>query len=92
MDFDKENLLGFYKEIKEKSSARDKLSKQIQILDSEIEISVLKYRINSVKRVLEYVDGSCKDIDCLLTHCINKLNGNLDGIELELKEKKNDKW
>ena len=30
------------------------------------------------------------DYDKLITHCCNKLNGNIDGIEINLKEEEND--
>ena len=48
-----------------------------------------EYRIESVNRVLdfilnEYRAGRICDIETLLCHCKNKLNGNIDGIELDL--------
>ncbi|MCX4365096.1 MAG: hypothetical protein OSJ70_04925 [Bacilli bacterium] len=50
----------------------------------------LKYRIDSVLRVLHYLENNIKDeyLKTLTTHCCNKLSGNIDGIELELKENK----
>ena len=49
----------------------------------------IEYRIESVNRVLdfirnEYRAGRICDIETLLCHCQNKLNGNIDGIELDL--------
>ena len=49
----------------------------------------IEYRIESVNRVLdfilnEYRAGRICDLETLLCHCQNKLNGNIDGIELEL--------
>lgn len=49
----------------------------------------IEYRIESVNRVLdfirnEYRSGRICDIETLLCHCQNKLNGNIDGIELDL--------
>ena len=49
----------------------------------------IEYRIESVNRVLnfirnEYRAGRICDIEKLLCHCQNKLNGNIDGIELDL--------
>ena len=49
------------------------------------------YRIASVNRVLdfirdEYRAGRLCDLDTLLCHCQNKLNGNIDGVELSLDE------
>lgn len=49
------------------------------------------YRVESVNRVLdfirtEYNSGRVCDLDKLLCHCQNKLNGNIDGVELPLDE------
>lgn len=50
-------------------------------------------RVRSVDRVLdfirsEYKQGRLCNLDTLLCHCQNKLNGNIDGIELTLGEGK----
>lgn len=46
------------------------------------------YRIKSVDRVLGYIRTKgitdAKELDILLCHCQNKLNGNLDGVEITL--------
>lgn len=52
---------------------------------------IVKYRIESVNRVLdfirdEYKAGRICDLEILLCHCQNKLNGNIDGMELDLDE------
>lgn len=52
---------------------------------------IVKYRTESVKRVLdfirsEYGAGRICDLETLLCHCQNKLNGNIDGTELDLDE------
>lgn len=49
------------------------------------------YRIKSVNRVLdfirsEYRAGRVCNLETLLCHCQNKLNGNIDGTELTLDE------
>lgn len=49
----------------------------------------IEYRIESVDRVLdfirdEYRAGRICDPETLLFHCQNKLNGNIDGTELDL--------
>lgn len=49
----------------------------------------LEYRIESVNRVLdfirsEYRQGRLCNLEILLCHCQNKLNGNIDGTELTL--------
>ena len=51
------------------------------------------YRLKSVDRVLnfirdEYKAGRICDLETLLCHCQNKLNGNIDGIELTLDKGK----
>ena len=49
------------------------------------------YRIESVNRVLDFIRdeyrvGRICDLETLLCHCQNKLNGNIDGTELDLDE------
>lgn len=53
----------------------------------------LAYRLESVDRVLdfirnEYRAGRICDLETLLCHCQNKLNGNIDGTELTLDKGK----
>ena len=47
-----------------------------------------EYRRDSVDRVLSYIRTKkitdSNELDLLLFHCQNKLNGNIDGIELNL--------
>lgn len=53
----------------------------------------LAYRLISVDRVLDFIrseyraDRIC-DLEALLCHCQNKLNGNIDGTELTLDKGK----
>lgn len=52
-----------------------------------------EYRMKSAGRVLRYIRdeyraGRLCDLETLLRHCQDKLNGSIDGIELELKEGK----
>ena len=52
---------------------------------------IVKYRMESAKRVLdfirsEYRAGRICNLEILLCHCQNKLNGNIDGTELDLDE------
>lgn len=86
MDFNKGHLLSFYEAIEEQRKDRDNHIEQVNKIDKEIQTKLLEYRINSVNRVLNYMVGLDEDMDNLLTHCINKLNGNIDGMELDLKE------
>ena len=91
MDYNRGHLLSFYENIEEKRKERDAHIEVVQRLDKDIQISLLEYRINSAIRVLEYFKGLDTDFDNLITHCIDKLNGNIDGIELELGEKDENK-
>lgn len=72
-------------------------SKLVEIRNHEKEIETIRntynklivdYRIKSVYRVLDYIRTKKitdnKELDTLLCHCQNKLNGNIDGIELDL--------
>ena len=76
-----------YKQIEEDKS-------QMKELNAGLELKILNYRIESIKRILDYMRSkqvtktkSKYDFDNLLVHCLNKLNGNIDGIELDLTEK-----
>ena len=80
----KGHLECIYESIQEKRKKRDEHIQIVTKLDNEIQKEILEYRIKSVKRVLEYFSGLDTDFDNLIVHCLNKLNGNIDGIELEL--------
>ncbi len=71
-----------------KKKNRDEHIEKVTKLDKEIQVETLEYRIESVKRVLEYFLGLDKDFDNMINHCLNKLNGNIDGIELSLGDDK----
>lgn len=67
------------------------LEKEVLNLRNECREKKLEYRLCSVKRVLsfindEYRKGRICNLDILLTHCQNKLNGNIDGVELSLSD------
>ena len=66
-----------------------------KIADIRLEYNskIVKYRIESVNRVLdfirdEYRAGRICNLETLLCHCQNKLNGNIDGTELTLDKGK----
>lgn len=66
--------------------------KELETLRYEHDSCLISYRIASVCRVLDYIQcvnraGKLSEIDLdkLLVHCHNKLNGNIDGIELKLE-------
>ena len=83
-----------YEEIENLRKERDITISQVQEMDRIIEIKILEYRIESTKRVLDYINNKCwkkepiENLQDLIIHCLNKLNGNIDGVELNLVEKK----
>lgn len=55
-----------------------------------LQLDLNDYRIASVNRVLDFIRCGVERLEpstihTLLTHCMNKLNGNIDGIECNLK-------
>lgn len=70
---------------------RDHLERELLRCDYEHRIALQDYRIESTSRVLqfilsEYRDGKLPDLETLLVHCLNKLRGNIDGVELSLRD------
>ena len=84
----KGNLESLYETIKEKRKDRDNHIETVQKLDKEIQFELLQYRIVSVIRVLEHLSKVETGFDNLIIHCLNKLNGDIDGVELPLGENK----
>ena len=88
---DKNEVLNFYNEIERKRKEMKIMETQVQQIDNEIQLEIEQYRNKSVTRVLEYINDKCwnneniDDLQNLIIHCLNKLNGNIDGIELSLK-------
>lgn len=83
MELDRSQLLNAYERIKDNAKKVDEIKK-------DIANDVLQYRVASVSRVLNFIHTSIAinrsiDLATLITHCCNKLNGNIDGIELELE-------
>lgn len=81
-----EQLLKVRKELSDLAEKREKL-------ENERERFAYRYRADSVDRVLdficsEYRQGRLCNLEVLLCHCQNKLNGNIDGIELTLDKGK----
>lgn len=65
--------------------------KKVDALKISNEMDTYKYRINSACRVLDFLRSNIKNIkpnqlETYLVHCMNKLNGNIDGIELSLEK------
>lgn len=88
----KGHLEDIYESIQEKRKNRDEHIEIVTKLNNEIQKEILEYRIESTIRVLEDIHQLClisneeliKNIDNKIVHCLNKLSGNIDGIELEL--------
>lgn len=65
---------------------------KVKSLQASINDSIVDYRIKSACRVLDYIhiksfgDNiiSNRELNTLITHCLNKLHGNIDGYELEV--------
>lgn len=85
----KTELENDYRDCEAKLKKIKSLKKEIEIIEKEYNKMVIDYRLKSVDRVLEYIRRTEitdeKELDTLLCHCQNKLNGNIDGTELDLK-------
>ncbi len=61
---------------------------ELEECKQECEKMLSEYRRESVNRVLSYIRTKkitdAQELDLLLCHCQNKLNGSIDGIELNL--------
>lgn len=89
-ELNKEHLENMYDNIQELRKERDAHIDVVTQLDRKIQVALLEYRINSVYRVLDFIHSNLlnKDrlnLDTMITHCCNKLRGNIDGIEINLK-------
>lgn len=96
MEYSRSQLLSIYEDIEQERKQRDEYISMVQKKDAEIQVKILEYRIASVSRILDYIHTKQFDknfdinYDKLITHCCNKLNGNIDGIEINLKEEENE--
>ena len=91
-DLNKNTLLSVYEDIKSEIKEKQEYIALVDKKNIEIKIKILEYRISSVARILDYIHSNqmkvasdLKQFDTLITHCCNKLSGNIDGIELELE-------
>lgn len=87
----KEKLISNYEFCKCDLAEIRRHEKEIADIRLDYNSKIVKYRMESVNRVLdfiisEYRAGRICDLGTLLCHCQNKLNGNIDGIELDLDE------
>lgn len=76
-------------ELKQEYKAIERRKQELRRESINIESDLIEYRIKSVKRVIEYVAYNTEKlshryIQTYLVHCLNKLNGNIDGTELTL--------
>jgi hypothetical protein len=87
----KEKLISDYESCKCNLVKIRQHEKEIADIRLAYNSKIVKYRMESVNRVLdfirsEYGAGRICDLETLLCHCQNKLNGNIDGTELDLDE------
>jgi hypothetical protein len=89
--YTKEKLISDYEFCKCDLAEIRRHEKEIADIRLDYNSKIVKYRIESVNRVLdfirsEYRAGRICDLETLLCHCQNKLNGNIDRTELNLDE------
>ena len=87
----KQKLISDYEFCKCNLAEIRRREKEIADIRLDYNLKIIKYRMKSENRVLdfirsEYRAGRICDLETLLCHCQNKLNGNLDGTELDLDE------
>ena len=88
---EKEKLISDYESCKCDLAEIRQHEKEIADIRLAYNSKIVKYREESVNRVLdfirsEYRAGRICNLEILLCHCQNKLNGNIDGTELDLDE------
>lgn len=89
----KQKLISDYELCKCDLAEIKRREKEIADIRLDYNLKIIRYRMESVDRVLdfirsEYVAGRICDLETLLCHCQNKLNGNVDGTELTLSKGK----
>ena len=88
----KEKLISDYELCKHDLVEIKQREKEIADIRLDYNSKIVKYRMESANRVLDFIRSEYKagrvcDLEVLLCHCQNKLNGNIDGIELDLDER-----
>lgn len=89
----KEKLISDYEFCKRDLAEIKQREKAIVDIRLNYNSKIVKYRTESVDRVLDFIRSEYKagricDLETLLCHCQNKLNGNIDGTELTLDKGK----
>lgn len=92
----REQIQEQYNNLKELREILHNTAKNLDALNISNEIDTYKYRIDSVYRVLDYIAENYKtikprELEMCIVHCMNKLNGNIDGIELILNREDENK-
>jgi hypothetical protein len=93
MENEKKKLELQYERLEKISNEIVENEAQIKFKKDEYRRGLELYRVNSAKRVLDYLHKKTftnstiptKELNTYLTHILNKLNGNIDGIELDLE-------
>lgn len=88
-----DTIKGEYEQLLKAGRELSDLAKRREKLENDKEVFAYRYRVDSVDRILdfirsEYRQGRLCDLETLLCHCQNKLNGNIDGTELTLDKGK----
>lgn len=88
LEKDYKKCRGKFEELKIRIQSVERAKRELEECKHEHEKMLLEYRRDSVDRVLSYIRTKkitdAHELDLLLCHCQNKLNGNLDGTELNL--------
>lgn len=96
MEKDYEKCRNKFDEVKIRTQSVKAAKLELEECKHEHEKMLSEYRRDSVNRVLSYIRTKkikdAHELDLLLCHCQNKLNGNIDGTELNLhyEERSND--
>ena len=88
LEKDYEKCCEKFEEVKIRIQSVEREKRELEECKHEHEKMLSEYRRDSVDRVLSYIRTKkikdAHELDLLLCHCQNKLNGNIDGTELNL--------
>ena len=89
-NFDSLAINKLYEELNAAKNEIETRKNQLQNEINQYNKALMEYRIKSVYRVLGFMSWDTQrltydHIQLLLVHCMNKLNGNIDGTELKLE-------
>lgn len=92
MNINEELIDKLLNQVKELHNKRQALVDELRRCDEMSAVTLYEYRVESVCRVLDFILSEYRDgrlissLDRILVHCLNKLHGNIDGVELDLKQ------